>query len=395
MNAKVSRRLACGCMAGLFSGLAGAQTPRADALFNMPQRLSRPSQESDEGGLWAMMDREESKLKRSRLVMRDESLNSYVRNIVCTLGGEHCTDARVYVVRNPFFNATMAPNGMMQVWSGLLLRVSNEAQLAAVIGHEIGHYLGRHSLEGLRDAKGKSAVAVFAGLFGAVGGLVQLGLLASLYSFNRDQEREADRIGIDLMAKAGYAPAESATIWSNLLEEFRTNTDNKEASGGTILFASHPPSDERKTNLLERANGPLAEWSKTGQAHAQRYRSALKDWRLAFAQDDLELRRFAESQALYERFIRDDPQDAQAYYFLAEVFRTRAREGDAELALAQYEQAAARGPNFAERARGHGLALRSLKRHADAVTQLRQYRELKPDAADAALIDSYIVEMKS
>ena len=55
------------------------------------------------------------------------------------------------LVRTPYFNASMAPNGMMQVWSGLLLRVDNEAQLAAVLGHEIGHYLARHSVERLRD----------------------------------------------------------------------------------------------------------------------------------------------------------------------------------------------------------------------------------------------------
>ena len=50
----------------------------------------------------------------------------------------------------------MAPNGMMQVWSGLL-RVDNEAQLASVVGHEIGHYLQRHTVERLRDAQSRSA----------------------------------------------------------------------------------------------------------------------------------------------------------------------------------------------------------------------------------------------
>ena len=59
----------------------------------------------------------------------------------------------------PQFNAMMAPNGMMLVWSGLLLRVENEAQLAAILGHELGHYLERHSVEQLRAAKDRAVLA--------------------------------------------------------------------------------------------------------------------------------------------------------------------------------------------------------------------------------------------
>jgi beta-barrel assembly-enhancing protease len=389
--------MACGCLAGLFTGLSHAQGTHArDAgVFALPQRMLRPAAETEEGGLWSLMDREEAKLRRSRLVVRDEALGAYVRDIACRLGGEHCSDTRIYVVRSPYPNALMAPNGMMQVWSGLLLRASNEAQLAAVIGHELGHYLARHTLENQRDLKAKAAAATFAALFGAIGQLAQLGLLASMFSFNRDQERDADRMGIDLMAKAGYAPAESAAVWRNLLEEFKTNPDNKEGSGGSVLFATHPAPAERQETLMARAQGPLADISKDAQTHTQRYRTAMKQWRREFAKDDLELRRFAESESLYRRMIREDSEDADAYHFLAETLRTRARDGDAELALAQYEASAAKGGDFAERSRGHGLALRGLKRNADAVAQLRRYRELAPDAADAALIDAYILEMKS
>jgi len=53
----------------------------------------------------------------------------------------------------PCFNAGMAPNGMMQIWSDLLMRVESEVQLAPVIEHEIGHYLQRHTVERLRDIK--------------------------------------------------------------------------------------------------------------------------------------------------------------------------------------------------------------------------------------------------
>ena len=138
-------------------------------------------------------------------------MRSYLTGIACKLGGEHCADTRVYAMRTPWFNASMAPNGMMQVWTGLLLRAANEAQLAAVLAHEIGHYLKRHSLERLRDTRSKSALAQFLGMAfgvagaGSVGQIAQLGVMASLFSFTRDNEREADAIGLELMHQIGRA----------------------------------------------------------------------------------------------------------------------------------------------------------------------------------------------
>jgi beta-barrel assembly-enhancing protease len=177
-------------------GLALPGQAQSDAgAHAMPARFTRPAVETDEGGLWAMMDREETRLRRSSFAVRDEGLSAYLLNLVCRLGGEHCPDIRVHVVRTPHFNASMAPNGMMQVWSGLLLRVENEAQLAAVVGHELGHYLERHTLERLRDAKNRAAFGQFLGMFGLAGAIAQLGVLASMFAFSREQEEREDRFG--------------------------------------------------------------------------------------------------------------------------------------------------------------------------------------------------------
>ena len=102
---------------------------------------TRPNCTGDEGGLWAMMDREETRLRRSPFRMRNVELDKYLSGIACQLAADHCPDIRVYAMRTPYFNASMAPNGMLQIWSGLLLRMENEAQLAAIVAHEIGHYV--------------------------------------------------------------------------------------------------------------------------------------------------------------------------------------------------------------------------------------------------------------
>ena len=133
----------------------------------------RPSLETDEAGLWMTMDRIEEKIRTSGRLVRDPELNAYAKAVLCKLAPEHCPDIRLYVVQAPAFNASMAPNGTMNIWTGMLLRADNEAQLAFILGHELGHYLRRHSLRAWRDARAKSDAFVF----------FQLAMAAAGYGF--------------------------------------------------------------------------------------------------------------------------------------------------------------------------------------------------------------------
>lgn len=242
------------CACAPFSALA--QTPSATA-WKPPARFSKPSLESEEGGLWAIMDREETKLRRSPFAIRDENLRKYLTQITCDLGGEHCPDIRVHLLRTPQFNASMAPNGMMQVWSGLMLRVENEAQIAAVLGHEIGHYYGKHTLIRLQDLKGKAAAAAVLSMFGLVGALGGLAVLGSAMAFSRDQETEADQIGQNLLGKAGYPLNETALIWTGLSDELKAGSQ-KDLATDKSMFASHPAISERIDMLQKSAVGSSA-----------------------------------------------------------------------------------------------------------------------------------------
>src|SRR3546814_1178828 len=86
----------------------------------------------DEIGLWQRDDEYERALVASPVVIRDEALSAYVKSVLCrAVGTDRCDATRVYILREPTFNATMSPNGTMRVYSGLLLRVRSEAELAA------------------------------------------------------------------------------------------------------------------------------------------------------------------------------------------------------------------------------------------------------------------------
>ena len=135
--------------------LAGCAT-RAPVRDNAPG--SAPVAGTDEDELWYAMERAETELKRSPLRVRDPALNTYISEVGCKAAGAHCRDLRIYVMDEPQFNASMAPNGMMLFWTGALLRIRDEAELAFVLGHEAGHFTAQHSLRQWRRMKDASAV---------------------------------------------------------------------------------------------------------------------------------------------------------------------------------------------------------------------------------------------
>ena len=154
-------------------------------------------------------------------------------------------------------NAWALPGGKIAINRGLLTELNNEAELAAVLGHEIVHAAARHSaqqmsrgqlLEGLVAATG-----VVAGDSGygqlAVGGA---GIAAQLVStkYGRSAELESDRYGMRYMARAGYDPQGAVT----LQETFVRLSEGQDQDWVQGLFASHPPSRERVKENRKRAN---------------------------------------------------------------------------------------------------------------------------------------------
>lgn len=371
---------------------AGAHTAAAwaEALgYAAPERFTRPDVATDEGGLWAMMDREERNLRRSPLLLRDPRLKNYVQEIACRLGSEHCPDIRVHLVRTPLFNASMAPNGMMQVWSGLLLRAENEAQLAAVIGHEIGHYLQRHSVERLRDLKAKSAFGQFIGLFGLAGAVGQLALLASAFAYSREHEREADRIGAVLMHNAGYDVAESAKVWGNLLAEARARL-GKEPEESSPLFATHPSSPERRETLAGYA-AVLPGGGNGEEAFVRHTEPFLEEW----LQDEVKRGQYAESLVLFTRMLERRRAAPLVQFHRGEAYRLRGENGDLDRALDDYRAAAAESNAPPPAFRGIGLIARQRGQAAEARQAFARYLQLVPEAPDAALIRNYLSELES
>jgi tetratricopeptide (TPR) repeat protein len=385
--AQMNRRgLLRGCAYCLALGLVGCAETGG-------QRVApghRPSLATDEGALWHAMDKAEGEIKRSRFTIRDEALNGYVRGIVDRLADAHGKDIRVYLTRTAHFNASMAPNGMMQVWSGLLLRARNEAQVAAVIGHEIGHYLHQHSLQKFRAARNTADVLQFLSIglalagVGAAGSFAQLIAVAGLFAYDREQEREADTVGLELMTKAGYAPLEAAAVWEQIIAE--TNADPNRKSRD-VFFATHPDPEERMTTLRQQA---AAQPGTGTDAHAERFRQALKGFRTQFLQDELRLRQPERTLIVLDRLAVEGQRDGELSFCEGEVYRLRDAEGDRPKARIAYERAIGTGDAPPEAWRGLGMLAQRDGDKAAARAAFEQYLQLKPDASDREIVRSYL-----
>ena len=155
----------------------------------------------------------------------------------------------VAVFENPTPNAFALPGGKIGVHSGLLQLAENQAQLATVIGHEIAHVLADHGNERLTQQLGLQAGMLLVGLFTeseiaedqiqqALGIGAQLGITLP---FSRAHEEEADLMGLEIMARAGFEPGQSVRLWQNMAR----------ASGAQPLefLSTHPNHDTRIASL--------------------------------------------------------------------------------------------------------------------------------------------------
>ena len=354
----------------------------------------RPVAGSDEDELWFAMERFEQEVQQSPYRVRDPALNAYVRDVACKVAADYCRDLRIYIVDLPWFNASMAPNGMLVLWTGALLRMQNEADLALVLGHEFGHYRERHTLQQWRKLKKSSAFLSTFGLltagvgFGVVGLAADIAGAASLSKFGRDMEREADRIGFAQLLAQGYDPHSGVRLWDGMLKEEEARDYGKPIPA----FASHPQTRERRDDLQAAADAVAAPGRELGR---ERFLAATTPFLRHWLDNELSRRMFSTSiQAIGELRKTAPAEQAGLYaFYLVEAHRRRNKPGDSEHAVALYAEVVTQVGAPAEAWREHGLALRAAGQKPAAATALQRYLQLAPQAEDRVFMQRYFDEL--
>jgi predicted Zn-dependent protease len=397
--ARITRRLllagGAAAAASLHAGVAEARIRPQDMVPLIGPGF-RPT-DKDEQGLWKEMERAEEEIAGSNLLINDPQLTGYLKNIIGTVGGPAAQDFRIYLAHIPDFNAMMFPSGFAVVFSGLLLRMRNEAQLAGVIAHESGHFLRRHMIRSWRDQRRKTDLfaigSMLAGVGGAAGGvylgdyvqLAELGTLLSLFKYSREMEAEADAMGARLVEANGYPPIEMANIWEQLIGEENASARyrGKHRRRG-FIFDTHPSEGARMVDLRADA----AELTVPGKAYdirRERYLSMIGGIRPMLLDDQVKLNDPGASQYLIETLAQDGWNGLLRFYE-GEVWRLRNRPGDDIRADQSYAAAVVYPDAPADAWRWHGISLMKQGRSAEAKAAFNRYLTMKPDAPDAAWV---------
>jgi len=387
--------------AALTTGVAEARIRPADMVPLVGPGF-KPT-DRDEIGLWHDMDRVEEEVSSSNLLIEDPRITGYLRDIIGTVGGPAAKDFRIYLAHIPDFNAMMFPTGFAVVFSGLLLRMRNEAQLAGVIAHESGHFLRRHMIRSWRDQRRKTDIfsvgAMLAGIGGAGVGaylgdyvqLAQLGTILSLFKYSREMEAEADAMGARLIAQAGYAPMEMSTIWQQLIGEEQASARyrGKHRQHGSI-FDTHPSDDARMADLKADA-AELTVPGKIYDNHRDRYLATIGPIRQMLLDDQVKLNDPGASEYLIQTLAQDGWNGLLRFYE-GEIWRLRNRHalGDDVRAAQSYAAAVVYPDAPADAWRWHGISLLKEGRTGEAKAAFTRYLQMKPDAPDAAWVRSTI-----
>jgi predicted Zn-dependent protease len=291
----------------------------------------------------------------------------------------------------------MAPNGATLLFSGALLRMRDEAELAVVMGHEFAHYKARHSLEGWNSAKRTSALLNTFGLVTLTvgvplaGELAALGGIGTLYKQSRDNEREADALGFAAATAQGYDPQAGVRVWERLRREEQADRTHKDRA----VFVSHPQSAERIADIRAAA----ASMTNVGPAmtHRDQYRAAMLPFQAKWLADELSRRSYDSTLQVFSELQADaDPAVRGLYsFYLGEAHRRRNHEGDAAKAAAFYAQAIGEPGAPAAAWREQGMLQQARNERDAAQASLRRYLELAPQAADAALVRHYLTRLEA
>lgn len=235
------------CVAVLLAACASSPTGRQQLVLKSDAALAAEGQ------------RQFNMIREQMPLVKDRGTIDYVACVANAIVDElEGADAEMFwelaVIDAPDVNAFVLPGGKIAVFSGILTVAENQHQLAAVIGHEVAHVTAQHANErASRASVAGVGIDIAAILLGggyshqtqaAQQTLSTGAVLGIMNPFSRKQETEADVVGLEYMAKAGFDPRESVTLWKNMGEKNETNIPE--------FMSTHPSGETRIESLISQ-----------------------------------------------------------------------------------------------------------------------------------------------
>jgi len=336
-------------------------------------------------------------------ITQDPGLNRYVADVGNRLAKVSHRPEMPYsfnAVNANYVNAYAFPGGTIAATRGIMLEMESEDSLAALMGHEIGHVNARHYAE--RQAKGSlldivvATVGIVAAdsnpqygalaqLIGSVGG----GALLSHYS--RDNEREADALGMEYMNQAGYTPAGMTDLMDMLNSQSKSKPNALE-----LMFSTHPMSSERVANTQRSLESQYADAAKRPRQR-ERYMdntSRLRALKPAIAEQQkgeamLNQKNFPAAEDHLRKALALAPEDYPGLVLMGKTQMAMNRPQEAQPYLLK---AKAINPSEAQASQLAGVTHLQLKQPDKALAAFQDYDRLLPGNPNTTFLKGYSLE---
>lgn len=323
----------------------------------------------------------------------DPELTTYVQQVgkkLAVVSDRPDLPYEFVVLNDSVPNAWAMPGGKIAFNRGILYELNSEAELAAVMGHEIVHAAARHGAKSMERGVFLQGAMIAVGLAtrdnnyqNLIVGASQLGAQLTMTKYGRDAESESDLYGMQYMKKAGYDPAAAVT----LQETFVKLSEGKQTNWLEGLFASHPPSPERVASNKETLKklGAGGEWGK--EIYAQKVAKVKASQAAYKAYDDgvkaLQKGDAAAAAKLAQEAIKIEPREARFQELLGDIALSQKKHQEA---LGFYDKAIKMQPDYFKPHVQSGIALFNMGKKTEAEPFLKRANELLPTAPGHALL---------
>ena len=337
------------------------------------------------------------KIESSDLIIKNDSLTNYINSVALKLFGREIIDKYkidIKIIRDKDFNAFAFPDGHIYIHSGLLGQMDNEAQLAALIGHESIHVINGHAFKGSKNLEDKAnSIALLNILTAGIGGGL-IGLAGSItgelsiYGYARDLETEADVFGLDYYIKAGYDPNESTVLFQHLIDQLKANKIEE-----PYYYSTHPKLSSRIEKYKELLNKNYRNVKSDFKNETVFYNNA--SFIIALSAEMM----IAANQPQFAkksigRLLDRDSLSANNWYLRAEMQRKLSANAESDSVVSLYSKSISCDSTFAPSLKRLGVIHYKKKDYRKCVEYLEKYFVMVPDDKDRKFLQSYIDKSK-
>lgn len=354
--------------------LAGCAT--TGGVTSLKSAKDTENLQENERRVWHEAAGYDDTIERSGQIYENKRATAYIQDVMDRLYPEFKGKIHVRIYDSTQLNAFALSNGSIYINLGMLARIENEAQLAAVLGHETVHFTEKHSFLQRVSTKNLAAFAVSGIPFSS------LAAASSISGYSQDLEREADAKGYERLVKSGYDPHEAHKVFQHLADEVKA-LDIEEP----YFFSSHPSLIDR----IEEFKSLSINHKGGGRKGSKTYNKIMSSIRLDTLRKDIGQDRFKSVILVMEDSKMRGHYPPAGYYYLGEAYSRRDEKGDAKKALDAYKKAEKLSPKFAPTYMKLGMHYMKSGNKGQARKYFKSYLRLAPkDSRDRAYVQQYL-----